>query len=63
MKGMLYLAILLVAVVAVAAGNLKTMPVVNMDTVESPSFNAAVQAYINKYGTNAITLDAVIETD
>lgn len=63
MRGVLGLLVMLWMVAVAAAGNLKTMPVIDMNTVESPSFNEAVQAYMNNYGTKAITFDAIIETD
>jgi hypothetical protein len=63
MRGTLGLLVMLWIVAVAAAGNLKTMPVVDMSRVESTSFKEAVQAYMNKFGTKAITFDAIIETD
>ena len=60
MRGILGLLAMLWMFVVATAGSLTTMPVIDMNTIESPSFNQAVQAYMNKYGTNAITFDAVI---
>jgi hypothetical protein len=62
MKALLYFACLLLLVLSVVGASLTAMPDLNItDLIKDPTFNDAVNAYIAKYGTTAITFDAIIE--
>jgi hypothetical protein len=54
---------LLLLVVSAACASLTSMPSLNITNIESPSFNAAVNTLITKYGTAPLSFDAIIETE